>query len=226
MESNKSVSIRENQSLNNMKRLSGLGVCLLMVLTACSQQPNPSGDHYLIGGPCEGCEAVLEFGDRTLHAVDTMPGFDGEDLPLKIYGTVYQPDGTTPASNVILYFYQTDQEGIYTPAKGAAGWARKHGAIREWLKTGPDGQYTLYTRKPGAYPSGTEPPHIHLTVLEPDGAYYWLPSYLFAGDPLRSEVDQDTSNPRGGYARVLELEQTGNLWTGKRDIILRANLED
>jgi hypothetical protein len=49
---------------------------------------------------------------------------------------------------------------------------------------------------------------------------------LFAGDPLRSEINRDTSNPRGGYTRVLELEKTGNLWAGKRNIILRANLEE
>ena len=63
-----------------------------------------------------------------------MPGFTGKGLPLKITGTVYQPDGKTPAPNVILYFYQTDHQGIYSPVKGATGWARKHGAIREWLK--------------------------------------------------------------------------------------------
>jgi protocatechuate 3,4-dioxygenase beta subunit len=209
-----------------MKRIPTLGFCLLLVLTACSQNSEQPPDPYLIGGPCEGCEAVLEYGDKPLSAVDTMPGFTEKGLPLKITGTVYQPDGKTPAPNVILYFYQTDHQGIYSPAKGAAGWARRHGAIREWLKTGADGQYTLYTRKPGAYPSGTEPPHIHLTVLEPDGAYYYLPSYLFAGDPLRSEINRDTSNPRGGYTRVLELEKTGNLWAGKRNIILRANLEE
>jgi len=209
-----------------MRCLPSLGICLLLVLPACSQESEKTSDPYLIGGPCEGCEAVLEYGDRRLQSVDTMPDFSEEGLPLKITGTVYLPDGNTPASDVILYFHQTDQEGIYTPTKGATGWARRHGAIREWLKTGADGHYTLYTRKPGAYPSGTEPPHIHLTVLEPDGAYYWLPSYLFAGDPLRSEVNLNTSRPRGGDSRLLDLKKEGNLWVGKRDIVLRENLED
>jgi len=209
-----------------MKQLPTLGVSLLLALTACSQETKQHPEPFLIGGPCEGCEAVLEYGNRVLKAVDTMPNSMEGGLPLKITGTVYQPDGKTPAADIVMYFHQTDQDGRYTPAKGAAGWARRHGAIREWLKTGSDGRYTLYTRKPGAYPSGTEPPHIHLTVLEPDGAYYWLPSYLFAGDDLRSEAAQETSNPRGGYGRLLELQEEGGLWLGKRDIILRVNIDE
>ncbi len=197
---------------------------MLLALTACSQQPATTNTPYLIGGPCEGCEAVLEYGDQTLKAIDTMPNTDEEGLPLKITGTVFRSDGETPASGIVLYFYQTDHDGLYTPSKGATGWARKHGATRKWLKTDANGQYTLYTRKPGAYPSGTEPPHIHLTVLEPDGAYYWLPSYLFAGDDLRSEASHASSNPRGGYARLLQLEKKGDLWLGTRDIVLRANI--
>jgi protocatechuate 3,4-dioxygenase beta subunit len=61
-------------------------------------------DHQteLAGGPCEGCEAVFEYGDRILLPVDTLPDFFQEGTRLRITGTIYQSDGKTPASGVIL----------------------------------------------------------------------------------------------------------------------------
>ncbi|MFD3003338.1 hypothetical protein ACFS7Z_23460 [Pontibacter toksunensis] len=50
------------------------------------------------------------------------------------------------------------------------------------MKTDRDSKYTFYTLKPGIYPNRTSLAHIHLTVLEPDGKYYWLEDYQFEGD--------------------------------------------
>jgi len=41
-----------------------------------------------------------------------MEDFEGQKI--KIQGTVYHHDGKTPASDVILYVYHTDQSGQYT----------------------------------------------------------------------------------------------------------------
>jgi protocatechuate 3,4-dioxygenase beta subunit len=201
-------------------------VLLLIVLlssTANSQDWSESGAR-LVGGPCEGCEAIFEYGDNILSPVDTLPDFKDDGPKIKLTGTVFQNDGRTPAEGAILYIYHTDQNGIYTVRGGETGWARRHGYIRGWVKTGKDGKYTFYTLKPGTYPSRSEPAHIHLTVLEPDGKYYWLESCLFNGDPLISEEDQNKTSLRGGGTRILYLKNEDGLLTGTRDIILGKNV--
>ncbi|NIT58852.1 MAG: intradiol ring-cleavage dioxygenase, partial [Aliifodinibius sp.] len=114
---------------------------------------------------------------RTLSPVDTLPDFHQAENKLKVTGMIYQPDGKTPAENVILYIYHANPDGRYAPKEGASGWGRRHGYLRGWIKTGADGKYTFYTQKPGAY--GSNLPHIHPIILEPNGRYYWLSSYKF-----------------------------------------------
>lgn len=83
---------------------------LLSIITGCSGQDKR--EHSLVGN-CEGCEAVLEFGNRQLTSSDTLPGFNNEGPKLKIHGTIYIKDGETPAPEVILYVFHTNREGIY-----------------------------------------------------------------------------------------------------------------
>ncbi|PVY39615.1 dioxygenase family protein [Pontibacter virosus] len=179
-----------------------------------------------VGGPCEGCEALLEYGDKQLTATDTLPGFhpDAQDK-LKLTGTVYLQDGKTLAPDVILYIYHTDETGIY-PTKGdEKGWARRHGYLRGWIKTGADGRYTFYTTKPGSYPSRSEPAHIHLTVKEPDKNVYYLDDFLFEGDPLLTARVREARPERGGSG-IVALKRQGNYFVVKRDITLGLHIPD
>lgn len=66
-----------------------------------------------VGSPCEGCEAIYEYVDNVLTSVDTLPLFQQNEPKLKINGTVFKKDGKTPASDVIVYIYHTNREGIY-----------------------------------------------------------------------------------------------------------------
>lgn len=195
---------------------------LLGVASACSSSSSaPDTTPRLVGGPCEGCEAILEWGRAPLAAAATLPGFrQGTGRPIRVQGTIYQPDGKTPAPGVVLYVYHTDHTGHYTPARGATGWARRHGATRGWVKTGVDGRYAFITRQPGVYPDRSAPAHIHPTVLEPNGKYYWLDSYHFAGDPLLTEKERTPAAPRGGSSGLLTLRREGAVWVGTRDITL------
>jgi protocatechuate 3,4-dioxygenase beta subunit len=178
----------------------------------------------LVGGPCEGCEAVFECGDRNLSPVDTLPDYNDKGPRIRVTGTVYQKDGKTPAEGVILYVYHTNQNGVY-PANGdETGWGNRHGYIRGWLKTGRNGEYTFYTLKPGVYPSRSVPAHIHCTILEPDGKYYWLGSYHFDGDPLLTDKEKSPESPRGGSSGLLVLREEEGLLVGERDIILGQNV--
>jgi protocatechuate 3,4-dioxygenase beta subunit len=56
---------------------------------------------------------VFEYGDRTLTPTTTLPGWDRDDARLELRGTIYLPDGVTPAANVVLYVYHTNEQGLY-----------------------------------------------------------------------------------------------------------------
>ena len=200
----------------------GLVVFSVVLFFQCST--NIASQARLVGGPCEGCEAVLEYNRQGLSAVDTLPGFEQAGPSIKVSGTIYQSDGFTPAPETILYLYHTNQVGIYAPAQGAEGWAKRHGKLRGWVKTDQQGKYTFYTTKAGNYPGGKFPAHIHPTLLEPNGKYYYVEDYYFHDDPTLTSKERAPKAPRGGTAGVLLLKKVNGLWIGKRDFILGKNI--
>lgn len=202
-----------------MQNLVFLFLCLLLISCAHSQENKA----HLVGGPCEGCEAVLEYGDEKLNSIDTLPGFEKADKKLKISGTIFKADGKAPAKNIILYIHHTNAEGIY-PTKGdEKGWARRHGYIRGWVKTGNDGRYTFYTQVPGSYPTRDTPAHIHPYILEPSGKYYWLESFFFEDDPLLKEGHLE-DDPRGGSSGKVAVASENGILTIERNFILGKNI--
>lgn len=202
-----------------------LGLSCLFLNVAISQDSVQTG-YVLAGGPCEGCEAVFEYGQRELTSTDTLPDFSEDGLKIKVTGTVFQNDGKTPAAGVILYVYHTDQSGRYTAKSGETGWGRRHGSVRGWMKTDSAGKYAFYTLKPGTYPDRSSPAHIHPVILEPGGRYYWLGSYFFEGDSLLTENELHPDKPRGGSSGILSLKREGDLMVGIRNIILGRNIPD
>lgn len=204
-----------------MKRIS-TAILLTVIMSSCanSQDQKPR----LVGAPCEGCEAVLEYNDRELTNTDTLPDFDKEGVKIKVEGTIYQTDGKTPANNIILYVYHTNQSGIYAPNENSKGWGKKHGYNRTWLKTDKDGYYSFYTLKPAPYPNRSEPAHIHYEILEPNGKYYYLASCHFTGDSLLTENEINPNSPRGGHSGLLTFKKEGDLLVATRDIVLGKNI--
>ena len=178
-----------------------------------------------VGGNCEGCEAIYEYGDKKLLPMDTLPAFQENEPRLKIQGTVFQKDGQTPAEDVILYIYHTNRNGIYQAKNDATGWGKKHGMHRGWVKTGKDGQYTFYTFRPVAYPDNREPEHIHITVKEPTKNEYYLDDYVFTDDPLLTSDYQSKMTNRGGSGIVTPIAGDDFLLV-KRDLILGKNIPD
>ncbi len=195
----------------------------LFFITSCVKSQEKKVEDRLVGGPCQGCEAIYDYGDYLLNAVDTLPGFTSSKQHLKISGTVYQNDGRTPTSDVLLYIYQTNELGIYPKRENSKGWENTHGYIRGWIKTNAKGQYTLYTFRPGSYPNTTTPQHIHVTVKETSKNEYYLDDFYFDDDPNLTNKIRNRKNFRGGNG-ILKLSSNGAIYESKRDFILGLNI--
>ena len=174
----------------------------------------------VVGGPCEGCEAIYEYGQNELSWTDTLPDYSSGDDKMIVQGVVYAKNGK-PASEVIIYIYHTNKEGIYPTRQDSRGWERRHGYLRGWVKTSADGRYAFYTQRPGAYPSRSEPEHIHVTVKEPGIKEYYLDSFHFKDDPLLTE--KETFRNYGGSG-IVNPVKSGNQWIVTRDLFLGKNI--
>jgi len=197
-----------------------LGVIIALLLLFFVAQPLVAQQ---VGGRCEGCEAVLEYGDQALTASDTLPDFRSHENKMLIEGTVYEADGKTPAAGVIVYAYHTNEKGVYPTRDNEKGWGRRHGYIRGWVKTDDKGRYQFYTFKPATYPSRTEPAHVHITVKEPNMKEYWIDSIEFEDDPLVTAKHKASKRNRAGSG-IIRLGSKNGLLLAKRDIYLGKNI--
>ncbi len=177
----------------------------------------------LVGGPCKGCEAIFEYGDNTLRAIDTLPGYEENKPKLVLTGTVFQKDGKTPAKDIILYIYHTNRKGIYETTGNEKNWARRHGIFRGWIKTNTDGRYTFYTFRPASYPNTRIQQHIHITVKEPDRNEYYIDDYVFDDDPFLTSSQRKRLKNRGGSGLVKPTLEK-HRYLINRDIILGLNI--
>ncbi len=177
-----------------------------------------------VGGSCEGCEAVFEYGSKKLTSIDTLPDFKEPGPKLEISGTIYLIDGKTPARNVILYIYHTDQKGVYPQKGNETGWAKRHGYLRGWIKTNADGKYRFYTLRPASYPNSRAPQHIHPVIKESNKNEYYIDEYLFIDDPYLDEKEKANQQKRGGSGIITLTKRQDGTWVGKRDIILGLNI--
>jgi len=179
-----------------------------------------------VGGACEGCEAIHEspVPFEKLSSVAILPDFNEAGPKLEISGIVYQHDGKTPAKDVVLYVYHTDQTGIYPTKGGEKGWEKRHGYIRGWIKTDRNGYYKFYTLRPAAYPNRHDPAHIHISIKEPDKNEYWADAYLFDDDPLLTAIERKRQENRGGNGILNPVPQSSGVSAATRDIILGLNV--
>ena len=202
---------------------------LLLSFSGCTQSSPPvakaASKH--VGGPCEGCEALYEnkMPFEAMNEVDTLPIFQENGPKLIMSGTVYQRDGKTPAKDVILYVYQTDQSGKYRVTGQEKGWGRRHGSIRGWMKTNARGEYRFYTIRPAAYSQTGPPAHIHIFVKEPGLNEYWIDDFQFDDDPFLTEELRGRQSDRGGNGIITLAEKNGVLF-GRRNIYLGRNIPD
>jgi protocatechuate 3,4-dioxygenase beta subunit len=182
-------------------------IIFLWLLSSCGQITN-STQHATAN------KDTVDIPSKIKMVSDREPG-----ETMIISGTIYLPDGETPAKDAILSVWQTDAKGYYIEGGGGAG--ELHPRIHGRMKTGSDGKYEFQTIKPAQYPSHTSPAHVHGHISAPDYPEYPI-IYYFEGDDLITDKNRSELNKnRGGSPSIINLTQDskGNL-IGRRDIIL------
>jgi len=130
--------------------------------------------------------------------------------PLIVAGTVYAPDGKTPAPGITVYVYHTDAEGYYRKGANSSDNPR----IKGTMITNSEGKYEFRTIKPGAYPGGGNPAHIHYVLSGKDYAKQY-DEVMFEGDPYLTPRDRSSIS-----VRPLTRDKDG-VWRCVYDITLK-----
>ena len=165
---------------------------------------------------------IYDYTELQLNNTDTIPGFDSKLNKLKITGTIYQSDGVTPASDVILYIDQADENGDfdlrYTNEK-------RYVHNRGWIKTDADGTYTFYTYVPGNDRRFNQMQQLFPIVKEPSKDAYEIASFLFDEDPFLSKTCRRRMAKKGDPTRILKLKTVDGLSVVQKDIVLGLDME-
>ncbi|MEO8712876.1 MAG: hypothetical protein ABI405_12165 [Parafilimonas sp.] len=216
-----------------MKSLLVHSIIFTLIFILCSNQSAnnydavATSDSIIVGGGCEGCEAIYEspVAFEKLNWIDTLPDYFEAGPKLMVSGIVYKADGKTPAANVVLYVYHTDQTGHYTQKGNETGWGKRHGYIRDWMKTNMKGEYKFYTLRPAPYPNRSLPAHIHVTLKEPDFNEYYIDEFVFDDDPLLTTAERKKAENRGGSG-IMTIENKNGIQVAERNIYLGLHIPD
>lgn len=187
----------------------------VIVLSACVVGAAQSSRREpIVGGPCEGCEAVFEGMPGKLDWRGRIAPPEERGDALRITGVVRDRD-KKPVAGIIVYAYQTDASGIYPSS------TTRHGRLRGWVKTDEAGRYRFDTIRPGGYPNTTIPQHVHMHVIEPGRATYYIDEMVFSDDPrLTAENRKQLVTGRGGPGLVTPVRNPDGVWAVTRDIVL------
>jgi protocatechuate 3,4-dioxygenase beta subunit len=178
----------------------------------------------IIGGGCDGCELMYEGMPKNISSVDTSDGWFEAGEKLLVTGIVMNLDGKTPAKDVIIYYWQTDNNGYYSPSKDMNKNAIRHGHIRGWVKSDAQGRYSIYTIRPMPYPNDNIPAHIHISIKEPGMANeYYTDDLVFDDDKKLTGAERKKLPNRGGSG-VLRIVNVNGIQVAEHNFILGLNI--
>lgn len=155
--------------------------------------------------------------------IDTIPDFDTKQNKIKITGTIYEKDGITPAKDVILSIYQTNEIGDFVLVKNEKN--EKEIYHYATIKTEADGQYTFYTFMPGTTHRSNELKKIHPIIKEQEKEEYGMYAFVFDNDPLLNKLCRNKLAKRG-IDNILKLEKESDMYVATKNIILTDNISE
>lgn len=177
-----------------------------------------------IGGGCEGCELMYVGMPAEIPAQCTTRGWDTGKQKLVVAGKVLQQDNQTPAANVIIYFWHTDDQGLYASNEQTPAQVKPHGSLRGWVKSDQNGEYTIRTSRPAAYPNDSIPEHIHLSIKEPDLDQEYYADLYFEDDPLYPMHEKKYGRLNRAGNELLKVESEGAVQRAGHTIVLGLNI--
>jgi len=147
------------------------------------------------------------------HIVIAGPNEPGQRLI--ITGRVFGSDGK-PRGGVVIEAHHTDANGIYL-AEGAHGPNPKVAArLFGRLATAPDGTYRIDTIRPGSYPGGGAPAHVHFHIQ--DGRHEQYEILEFADDRYLTPAMRAKDGVGGTFAAIRPLQRdAAGVWHCTRD---------
>lgn len=171
---------------------------------------------------CDDPDAAIEccFANMPIQLTSTMviPDNSSKGEKLIISGTVYRKN-KTPYPDVIIYAYHTDVNGEYSKKGNETGYQKWHGSHHGWCKTDKKGYYRIETIRPASYPKTTAPQHIHSAIKVPGAKPFYITDFLFKDDPNLPKNQQNKYSLQGGSG-IVDVKKVGDVWMGKRDLIL------
>lgn len=197
-------------------RSAGLWLALMIALPACAER------EPIVGGRCEGCEMVFVQQPSTLSWQARIAPVGATGDAMQVNGTVFDRDRKV-RPGVIVYAYQTDHTGRY-PHASRDGSGNPHGDYRGWARTDEQGRFRFDTIRPARYPGTNAPEHIHLHVIEPGCATYYIDDILFSDDVALNAETRDQHFENRGGAGITTPKRTDGVWQVTRDIHLGLNI--
>jgi protocatechuate 3,4-dioxygenase beta subunit len=177
-----------------LRGLSGaVGFAALYGLAGCGPR---QGSAARPPAPAEG--EPKEISSRAVLSAWGEPG-----PPLVVSGRVFAADGRTPVEGVTLYVYHTDARGLYSELDGNGQEPQPR--IKGWVRTDREGRYEFQTTRPGSYPRGRNPAHIHAKASGAGYAERWLDDYLFEDDPFVTADVRARYKDLGDFSPVMKV---------------------
>lgn len=213
----------------------GFFVILVGLLASCNGYINTdkqslttsqSSTQQIVGGGCEGCELMYVGMPEKILPEHTSIGWTEGKQKLILTGKVYQLDGKTPASGVIVYYWHTDDNGLYSSNSETQKEAKEHGKLRGWVKSDEDGNYKIKTSRPAAYPNQGIPQHIHLSIKEPDINNEYFADLYFDDDPLYLKHKKKYGKADRAGTELLRVVLDKDIEIAEHNIVLGLNIPD
>jgi protocatechuate 3,4-dioxygenase beta subunit len=174
---------KENDIMNRtIIRMQLLTLLCIAVLAGCTRAQASPGliSHIVIAGPNE-------------------PG-----ARLVITGRVVGRDGK-PRGGVVIEAHHTDASGVYLAEGARAPNPKVAARLFGRLATAADGTYRIDTIRPGTYPGGGVPAHIHIHIQ--DGRHEEFETIEFADDRYLTPLMRATDSQGGTFATIRPVQR-------------------
>lgn len=97
----------------------------------------------------------------------TMVDADEPGDPFRFAGTLTDAKTGKPVAGARIYFYQTDDGGLYAPEFAGSGGGSNNPRLFCYVRPDADGHFEVRSVVPGSYPNSSVSRHVHYQISAP-----------------------------------------------------------